>query len=658
MVTLPAAASAAVDPRNLPIADYFWRRAADGSATSGPVAFAHFEVAAKQFSRFLGRRPVVADLTTEAIERLAWWLLSCGRKPSTANQITLELIRLGVAAFAEGLLDAPPERRRLEVGATPRRLPLSAEEIERLLAVCALESGDVAGVPAVAWWRGLILTIMNTDLSFAAVMAIPRSALNLARSELRAGGLVLWLHPLASELLEQLPDALPDASARLFPWALDAGMPFYHFRRLLRAAGIPHQRGACFDRLRISARAGLTLFDQISLERADRLAGELIAAAAQRERRRTEKKRKRLQAIHSQVPARLRLPRKHREVYAIASSSPRTLRHFFREVYRPRRLLKCSEATLDCYTTVFRRLEIFAGCEVTLDGLAQPGFLEDFMAWVIATGRTERTANKHLAHLLALWRYARRKEYVGGNPDFIDKLTVPKREVECWSIEEFERLLAAAAAVGGDFNGLPYARLLPALLLLIYDAGLRIGAVVQLRSEDFDAVAGSLFCPAEIQKHKMDQRSPVSPQTGEALRRLQPDVREMLFAGPQRRRGEKAKRKDVRNACRLLVKRLRRALRAAGLACTRRDLFHKIRRMSATYVCAAGGEALAISHLGHSGPNVIQAYLDRSKIGRQDVTTLLPRPKFDAAAEHAPAAIVHYVELGTTERHATIRRIP
>lgn len=622
------------DPATLPIADYFWQRAADGSATAGPVPFQKFETACKHFARFLGRKPYVADLTTEQIDRLGHCIVSRGRRQTTANEATFQLARLGRAAFADGLLAAPPERQRIEPGAAPRRLALTVEEIERLLATCSREAGDVAGVPAAAWWSALVLTILNSDLSFAALMAVPRSALNLARGELRAGGLVYWLHPATAALLEHLPDA----GERLFPWELDRDRPqfemaFYHFRRLLKAAGIPHQPGACFERLRGASREGLALFDRISLERVDQLARQLAAAAEERERRAEERKRLRRAKAQAAVPAARRLPRKTRDVYPITSNSPRTLKRFFAEVYAPRRLPGCSPATLEQYANIINRFRAFAGCDVTIDGLAQRGLLEDFMGWIVTTGRSPRTANKARAHLRAIWNYARRREYVGGNPDYVDALRAPKREVRTWTMEEFERLLASASIIPGKFNGLPYRRLLPALLLCCYDTGLRIGALLQMRSEDFDDAGAALFCPYEISKVRADERRRLSAETVQQLRLLNPGSRKMLFAGPLREAGKRATRREVVLTWRIVTRRLKLALRQAGLKCGRRELWHNIRRLSATQVCAAGGRDLTISHLGHKGSNVVDSYLDLTQITRPDVTSMIPRPRLPAAGQ-------------------------
>ena len=57
---------------------------------------------------------------------------------------------------------------------------------------------------------------------------------------------------------------------------------------------------------------------------------------------------------------------------------------------------------------------------------------------------------------------------------------------------------------------------------------------------------------------------------------------------------------------------------------TRRDKFHKIRRTVASYFKKAGGDATEL--LGHSGPEVTKAYIDKTIVGKVHASDLLFRP--------------------------------
>ncbi|HVW36612.1 MAG TPA: site-specific integrase, partial [Pirellulales bacterium] len=607
------------------LADYFGRRQRDVSQT--PANLAIYEMAIRHFGRFLDRPARVADLSDAKIEQAARGLIGRGRKTSTGNRVIQALGWLARRAWEDGLLPTAPAIKELPDLATARRQPLSLDEIERLLAIGRLEPGDVAGVPAGDWWAALVLLVLNLQLPAAAVLAIPRLGLRLDRDEIAPGdGFVYAVHPVALAALKRLPLD----SDQALPWTLDPGGPphymlFRNFNRLLRAAGIPRQSASSFERLRPGPRRALELLDGVRPVEVARLVEEFKLRSQRRAAQKAEQRRVDREIAQGRVPKAARLPKRTRSIYIIGNDSPRSLRRFFREVYRRRRLAAAEEGTLICYERAINLLADFTGAEVTLDGLARPGFLEDFQGWMLARGCKPVTVNSVLSALLALWRYAKRKEYVGGNPDFLDKLPVLKPQPEAWSLEEFGRLLTAAANLPGRFRGIPCAKLVPALCLLLFDTGLRAGAAVQLRSDELDD-AGWLRVDPATQKHKSGQTFPVTPQTLDVLAAIDYRSREMLFAGPRRDRGERAPRKQVASVLRNLQCRLRRALRAAGLQSGRRDLYHKIRRTSLTYVAAVAGEEAAIVQAGHSDAAVTRLYLDPTKIGRPNVVALLPRP--------------------------------
>jgi len=71
-----------------------------------------------------------------------------------------------------------------------------------------------------------------------------------------------------------------------------------------------------------------------------------------------------------------------------------------------------------------------------------------------------------------------------------------------------------------------------------------------------------------------------------------------------------------------LVARFRKILRAAGLPSGRKDLFHKIRRTTASHLAKAGGDATAM--LGHSSEAVTLGYLDPTITGTARFSKMLP----------------------------------
>jgi integrase len=142
-----------------------------------------------------------------------------------------------------------------------------------------------------------------------------------------------------------------------------------------------------------------------------------------------------------------------------------------------------------------------------------------------------------------------------------------------------------------------------------------------LRWEHFDAAQGLILAMAETQKQLADQLLPVSPQTVAALEAIRGD-RPEIFPWPYDRW---AKGWNYPT----LHRRFRRLLKAAGLPATRKDQFHSIRRTTASYIKAAGGDATW--QLGHSGPKVTEVYYDPRIVQRARQVDLLPRPSVGAS---------------------------
>ena len=67
-------------------------------------------------------------------------------------------------------------------------------------------------------------------------------------------------------------------------------------------------------------------------------------------------------------------------------------------------------------------------------------------------------------------------------------------------------------------------------------------------------------------------------------------------------------------------------LKAAELPVGRRNMFHKLRRTSATQCEIAFGHGSAQRHLGHSSPEMTQHYLDHSMLPDADMSARLPEP--------------------------------
>jgi len=269
-----------------------------------------------------------------------------------------------------------------------------------------------------------------------------------------------------------------------------------------------------------------------------------------------------------------------------------TLLDFFENVYRPLRLLDCSPQTIVQYRVCIR-------------GLSR-----------LEAGKSVATVNKARTHLVAAWRFAVKRKLITEVP-CIDPIRARKRVPDSWSIEEFSQLLKTASETPGRIDTVPAGKFWLALLLTLYDTGLRVGAAIQLE-RDALLPDGWLYVPAAVQKQRADQRFQLHPDTVAALQDMrQAAIGNMLFPWPYQRG--------------TLFKRLKKILVRAGLPSGRRDAFHKIRRTAATAVADKLGAAAAQAFLDHSAMSVTQMYLDPSRIHRVQTVDVVPRPLLPTA---------------------------
>ena len=213
-----------------------------------------------------------------------------------------------------------------------------------------------------------------------------------------------------------------------------------------------------------------------------------------------------------------------------AGKAEGTLRWFFEETYLPLRLEArgAAESTPGGYQYSLNLLSDFRGREVKLADLSDD-LIERFQAWLISEGLQPTSVNGYTGHRLILWRYAWRKRLVEELPRDVDKLPVPKRIPEVWTVEEVGRILSVAAELEGDVGGIPASLFWCAAILVLYETGICRRALLGLECRHLDFEAGTLFVAAGLQKQKADAVFELHSETLELLAATQPERRELLF---------------------------------------------------------------------------------------------------------------------------------
>jgi integrase len=295
------------------------------------------------------------------------------------------------------------------------------------------------------------------------------------------------------------------------------------------------------------------------------------------------------------------------------TDNPAALLNVFRSKYRPTKLRQATDGTAAHYERTITLLYSFAGRELMFQDLTDE-LVEDFLTDCFEQGVKAGTCNHYRADLLALWRFGWKKRFTNELPRDVPKLKVEQQLVDAWTTAELERIIDAALQRSGDVCDIPARVWWPAFILALYDTGLRFNALMMRPTTDLDINTGWLSVEASDQKQRKAQALKLHSDTLRFIRSMEPANRALLFPWPN-------------NSGQAIRDIYREILKAAGLPNTKRDLFHKLRRTSATSVAAATDENTARDHLGHSSVIITRRYLDQRQIQPVAAADLINRPR-------------------------------
>ena len=284
------------------------------------------------------------------------------------------------------------------------------------------------------------------------------------------------------------------------------------------------------------------------------------------------------------------------------------LAEWFEGVYYPNRLLGGAQTTRRRYHVVLRQFSRFLGHPATLADLTEDE-IHAFLCAYAETGVTAVTVNTSRQHLVSLARYAWQRGQLERVPE-IRRLKEYRRVPEAWTIEQLRSLLATCRGCSGVVADTPARLWWETLFRLLFDSGMRIGAMLQVRRSDLDLERAAILVRPETQKQRAGQWIPFCVRgTLPMVRAIWLPDRELLFPWPYH--------------VSTFYNHLARLQTAAHLPIDRRSKCHRIRRTHASYLVAAGGDAT--QSLGHSSPAVTQGYLDPRICGTQRAVDLLPK---------------------------------
>ncbi len=210
-------------------------------------------------AKHLSRPPTVDDLNSETV--IPWLRdVASARSIRTANNQRSNLLTLWrFAAEPERNLAAPPPKiaRIREVKRIPEAWTVG--EMARLINECRRWQPPAGKRWASKWanwdgrcWAALVQVIYDTSLRIGCLLSSKPEQLRpdgflFVPGELQKGKQDT-LHKLHANTIADLQATV--SGGRLFPWPVKKRRIWFHFREILKAAGLPSDRRCLFHRLR------------------------------------------------------------------------------------------------------------------------------------------------------------------------------------------------------------------------------------------------------------------------------------------------------------------------------------------------------------------------------------------------------------------------
>lgn len=285
---------------------------------------------------------------------------------------------------------------------------------------------------------------------------------------------------------------------------------------------------------------------------------------------------------------------------------------FLRNVYVPLRLRGRSHNSVRLLAHAVRQFSKFLGRDATLadlDDLAVAQFLAARGAKL-----SPYSVERERCGLLALWRLAADRRLVDTRP-CVQAEIMPARTPRAFTMEEFSKILAAAAAEPGYVGPVPAGRWFAALVMVLYETGERVNALLSTPADCWRAPF--LRVPAGVRKGGRVER----------IYELSTDTAAMLTAAGHPDAGVVL---HWPYAVPTIYGRWEHITKRAGLGTGRDVTFHAIRRTTASHLAAACGVDAATQYLSHSSDRVTRrSYIDPriARAGGVKPVDALPRPQ-------------------------------
>lgn len=222
----------------------------------------HYRRAVDNFAELLGREPLLDDLNDENLTALIVYLLKPPRDLAerTANERAGRIRAFWTWAAKKRYVDQWPTFRMVQ---EPEKIPIAwrEDEIVRIFNACRMQPGTIEDIEAWRWWMCLHGFLWCTGERIGATMAMRIEHLRLSErvahlpASIRKGRRKPAVYTLWTDLIEMLVMILPPHGPKrdlVFPWNRDMTTFYYHYGKVLKAAGLPHDRYCKPHKMRVS----------------------------------------------------------------------------------------------------------------------------------------------------------------------------------------------------------------------------------------------------------------------------------------------------------------------------------------------------------------------------------------------------------------------
>lgn len=283
-------------------------------------------------------------------------------------------------------------------------------------------------------------------------------------------------------------------------------------------------------------------------------------------------------------------------------------------------LMSLSDRSVTLYGHTIDKLEEFLGRPAEVSDL-EDVTVAKFLRWRATNTRGQKTISSHTvakdrSQLLAVWTWACKKKIHPGEWPGLPRQKKVKRTPTAYTVDEIGKLVRAARVRRGSMKcKLPSAWWWSTLLQAAWQTGERVGALLTLRWGEVDLERCRIIYLAETRKgRERDLVRPITPALAAEMAQRKGPPEALVWP----RAGHPL---SIYPSLRLLCKAAKVTPRG----------FHAIRKSSASYIAAAGGDATA--HLGHADPAMTRGhYLDPRITERTSGLDFLPPLDLDGPA--------------------------